>query len=140
MPPSRVRYAAYYHIWKTVVLADSPALFGKAMRRMDTSDAVAASPFEEFRRNADGRFVAVEAVDRLIAATKANHVMLSYGSGGRATAAELNDVMRRHGRLVEVVELDHSRNVMAAMTWTNEWLQDAEKPNREFLFLLEKDG
>ena len=140
MPPSRVRYAAYYHIWKTVVLSDAPALFGKAMRRRDTSDSVAASPFEEFRRNADGRFIAVEAIDRLIAATRANYVILSYGSGGRATAAELNDVMRCHGRLVEVVELDHSRNVMAGMTWTNQWLQDAEKPNREFLFLIEKHG
>ena len=140
MPPSRVRYAAYYHIWKTVVLSDSPALFGKAKRRKDTSDAVAVSSFEEFRRNANGRFVAVEAIDRLIAATKASYVMLSYGSGGRATAAELDDVMRCHGRLLEVVELDHSRNVMASMTWTNEWLQDAHRPNREFLFLLEKNG
>ncbi len=139
MPPSRVRYAAYYHVWKTVVLSDAPALFGKAMRRKDTSDPVAASPFEEFRRNADGKLAAVEAVDRLIAATNASYVMLSYGSGGRATAAELNEVMRRHGRLEDVVELDHSRNVMASMTWTNKWLQDAEKPNREFLFLLEKD-
>lgn len=140
MPPSRVRYAAYYHVWKTVVLSDTPALFGKAMRRKDTSDPVAASPFEEFRRGANGRFVAVEAVDRLISATKAKYIILSYGSGGRATAAELNDVMRCHGRLMEVLELDHSRNVMAGMTWANKWLRDAEKPNREFLFLLEKGG
>lgn len=138
MPPSRVRYAAYYHVWKTVVLADGPALFGRAMRRRDTSDRVAASPFEEFRRNPDGRFVAIAAIDRLIQATRANYILLSYGSGGRATAAELDAVMRCHGKLVEVVELDHARNVMASMTWTNEWLQEAEQPNREFLLLLDR--
>ena len=33
MPPSRVRYAGYYHIWKSVCLFDKPALFGKAGRR-----------------------------------------------------------------------------------------------------------
>ena len=50
MPPSRVRYAAYYHLWTTVCLLDSPELFGKAARRKDTSDKVAASDFEDFRR------------------------------------------------------------------------------------------
>jgi adenine-specific DNA-methyltransferase len=28
------------------------------------------------------------------------------------------------------------RNVMVGMKWTNEWLRDAEEPNREFLFLM----
>ncbi len=30
MPPSRVRYAAYYHLWTSICLFDTPALFGKA--------------------------------------------------------------------------------------------------------------
>ncbi len=30
MPPSRVRYASYYHIWTTICLNDRPELFGKA--------------------------------------------------------------------------------------------------------------
>src|SRR5439155_10230214 len=61
MPPSRVRYAAYYHLWTTVCLNDKPAVFGKAKRRADTSDTVARSPFEEFRRGDSGHFIAVEA-------------------------------------------------------------------------------
>jgi adenine-specific DNA-methyltransferase len=28
---------------------------------------------------------------------------------------------------------------MAEMKWTNDWVRDAEEPNREFLFLLEKN-
>ena len=138
MPPSRVRYASYYHVWTSVVCADKPALFGKANRREDTSDTVAASVFEEFRRGDRGRFIAVEAIENLIAETRARWIILSYSSGGRATARALNDVMRRNGEIVDVVALNYKKNVMAGMKWTNEWLRDAEQPNREFLFLLEK--
>ena len=55
MPPSRVRYASYYHLWSTVCLNDEPELFGKALRRKDTSDTLASSAFEEFRRNESHR-------------------------------------------------------------------------------------
>jgi adenine-specific DNA-methyltransferase len=139
MPPSRVRYASYYHLWTTIILNDRPELFGKAGRRKDTSDLVAASVFEEFRRNpATGRFVALEALERLIRQTRARWIILSYSSGGRATADELNDVLQRHGTLIDTVILDHKRNVMAKMKWTNAWVRDADVPNREFLFLIEK--
>lgn len=137
MPPSRVRYASYYHLWKTICLFDQPELFGKANRRCDTSDKLAGSVFEEFRCNQQGRFFAVEAIEKLIQKIPAHWVILSYSSGGRATAEELNHVLRSHGNLLEVVEVDYQKNVMASMKWTNEWLQDTEKPNREFLFLLE---
>lgn len=138
MPPSRVRYASYYHVWTSVICADKPALFGRANRRRDTSDTVAASVFEEFRQSDEGRFIAVEAIENLIAATRARWIILSYSSGGRATARGLNDVMRRNGEIVDVVALNYKKNVMAGMKWTNEWLRDAEQPNREFLFLVEK--
>jgi adenine-specific DNA-methyltransferase len=138
MPPSRVRYAAYYHVWTTICLNDQPKLFGKAKRRTDTSDVVASSVFEDFRRSENNGFVAVEAIERVIRLTKARHILLSYSSGGRATAEELGKVISANGRLLEVVELDYKKNVMADMRWTNEWIRDAEKPNREFLFLMEK--
>jgi adenine-specific DNA-methyltransferase len=138
MPPSRVRYAAYYHLWTSICLFDNPALFGKANRRADTSDVLSASVFEDFRRNDEGRFVVVEAIERLLGQTKARHVILSYSSGGRATAEELNEVIRSAGRLIEVVEIDYKRNVMGGMRWTHEWVRDAEQVNREFLFLIEK--
>ena len=47
--------------------------------------------------------------------------------------------MRSNGKLLDVMELEYRKNVMAGMKWTNEWLRDAEEPNREFLFLIEKD-
>ena len=140
MPPSRVRYASYYHLWTTICLNDQPELFGKAMRRKDSSDTVAASEFEEFRKNpVTGRFLVVEAIERLIRRTRARWIILSYSSGGRATADELSDVIARNGTVVEIIELDYKRNVMAGMKWTNDWIRDADLPNREFLFLIEKN-
>ena len=78
MPASRVRYAAYYHIWKTVILNDKPKLFGKANRRIDTSDTIARSVFEEFRKDDHGDFIAVKAIERLIREANARWVLLSY--------------------------------------------------------------
>lgn len=138
MPPSRVRYAAYYHLWTSICLFDDPPLFGKANRRADTSDVLSASVFEEFRRNDDRRFIVVEAIERLLRQTKARHIILSYSSGGRATAEELNDVIRSAGKLIEVVEVDYKRNVMGGMRWTHEWVRDVDETNREFLFVIEK--
>lgn len=138
MPPSRVRYAAYYHLWTTICLNDRPTVFGKAGRRDDSSDKIAGSVFEDYRRNAAGRFVVVDAIERMLRATRAPHILLSYSSGGRATAEELQEVIASVGRVIEVLEIDHRRNVMAGMRWTHQWTRDAEAANREFLFLIEK--
>ncbi|MGC9260563.1 MAG: DNA adenine methylase [Phycisphaerae bacterium] len=138
MPPSRVRYAAYYHLWSTVCLNDKPDLFGKAARRRDTSDTIAGSVFEDFRRSSSGRFIAVEAIERLIRCTNARWIILSYSSGGRATADDLTSALRSSGKVLKVLEVDYKKNVMAGMKWTNEWVRDAQEPNREFLFLIEK--
>jgi len=113
-------------------------LFGKAKRRQDTSDTIAGSVFEDFRRNGNGRFIAVDAIDRLIRLAKAPWIILSYSSGGRATADELIRVLTESARILDVIELDYKKNVMADMKWTNEWVKDSEQPNREFLFLMEK--
>jgi len=138
MPPSRVRYNAYYHIWTTVCLNDKPQLFGKAKRRADTSDTKSASVFEEFRRGNNGRFLAVEAIERLLYHTNARYILLSYSSGGKSTAEEFFETINSQRQLLETVEIDYKKNVMATMKWTHEWVDDAEKPNREFLFLLKK--
>ena len=138
MPPSRVRYAAYYHLWKSVCLNDKPELFGKAKRRKDSSDKISTSAFEEFRHAPNGRFAAINALDRLIRNTQAHWIILSYSSGGRATAHELTEILKTHGSIRALIALNYKKNVMTNMRWTHEWVQDADKPNTEFLFLLEK--
>jgi adenine-specific DNA-methyltransferase len=113
-------------------------LFGRTKRRIDSSDTIAGSVFEEFRRGGSGRFIVVEAIDQLLKKTKTNYVILSYSSGGRATANELYEILTQSGKILEVVKVDYRRNVMATMRWTNEWVRDDEQRNYEYLFLVEK--
>lgn len=47
-------------------------------------------------------------------------------------------MIERTGKLINLVEVDYKKNVMAEMRWTNEWIREAETPNKEFLFLIEK--
>ena len=137
MPPSRVRYASYYHIWTTVILNDKPALFGKANRRDDTRDAVSGSVFEEFRKNENGQFLVMEALEKLIYSTQAHFILLSYSSGGRATLADLTDMIQSAGKLLKVIEIDYTKNVMSCMRWTSEWINSDGK-HKEYLLLMEK--
>ncbi len=137
MPPSRVRYNSYYHIWKTVILNDKPKLFGKVNRREDSRDDVAASVFEEFRKDDNGHFIAMQAIKTLINQTNSRYILLSYSSGGRATKEELFDIINSTGKLLKVIEIDYKKNVMGQMRWTNEWVNSDGK-YLEYLFLMEK--
>jgi len=137
MPPSRVRYNSYYHIWTTVIQNDKPALFGKVNRREDSRDTVSASVFEEFRKDEEGHFIAMKAIRKLINETKAKYILLSYSSGGRATKEELHDILNTGGKLIKGIEIDYKKNVMGNMRWTNEWVNSDGK-YLEYLFLMEK--
>ena len=137
MPPSRVRYNSYYHIWTSIILNDKPKLFGKVNRREDSRDTVAASIFEEFRKDTNGHFIAMEAIRKLINKTDTRYILLSYSSGGRATKEELFDILNSAGKLIQVLEIDYKKNVMGNMRWTNEWINSDGK-YLEYLFLMEK--
>lgn len=137
MPPSRVRYASYYHIWTTVILNDKPDIFGVANRREDTRDQVSASVFEEFRKDENDQFIAMKALERLINETKSRYILLSYSSGGRATKKDLTDILSSAGKLLKAVEVDYKHNIQAQMRWTNEWINSDGK-HKEYLFLVEK--
>ena len=137
MPPSRVRYSAYYHIWTTIVKHDKPVIFGKVNRREDSRDTISASVFEEFRKNNNGSFIAMEAIRTLIQNTKARYILLSYSSGGRATKEELTNILNESGKVLKIVEIDYKKNIMSSMRWTNEWI-NSDNTHKEYLFLMEK--
>ncbi|MCS7085130.1 MAG: DNA adenine methylase [Bacteroidia bacterium] len=137
MPPSRVRYAGYYHLWKTVVLNDRPELFGKVNRRKDSADANAYSPFEDFRRDPTGKSIAATAIERLLREVRARYVLLSYSSGARATFEEVVGAIEAAGRLLRVQRTVYRRNVMAEMRWTHQW-SSSPSPHYEYLFLMQK--
>ncbi len=138
MPPSRVRYASYYHVYKTICLNDKPDVFGKVNRRIDSKDTLSYSPFEDFRKDDTGYFLAVNAIDQLIQNVQARYVLLSYSSGGRATAEELESVLHKNGKILKILKINYKQNVMSGMQWTKEWIRDSYEPHQEFLFLLEK--
>jgi adenine-specific DNA-methyltransferase len=138
MPSSRVRYNSYYHLWTSVILNDQPEIFGKARRREDTRDLKSISIFEEYRRNEAGKSIAMDALQKIICKIHAKYVLLSYSSGGRATRDELYDILKTNGTLVSAKEIDHKRNVMSAMRWTNKWTNDGGDGHFEYLFLLKK--
>lgn len=137
MPSSRVRYQSYYHFWTTVIKNDQTELFGKANRREDTRDNKAVSQFESFKKDENNKFIALEALRRLIENTDARYILLSYSSGGKATKGELSDIISASGKLLKAIEIDYKKNVMANMRWTNEWINSDGKYH-EYLFLMEK--
>ena len=137
MPPSRVRYNSYYHIWTSVILNDKPLVFGKANRREDSRDGISTSIFEEYRKDDNGQFIAMQAIRRLISETNSSYILLSYSSGGRATKNELLNILNSEGKLLKVMELDYKKNVMSQMRSTNDWINSDGK-YLEYLFLLKK--
>ena len=138
MPPSRVRYTSYYHLWTTIINNDQPELFGKANRRVDTRDSLAGSVFEEFRKNKNGDFLAMEALRKLIQQTNARYLMLSYSSGGRATKKQLQDIISENAELLTVRKIDFKKNVMSTMRSTNEWIS-SDDVHQEYIFLMKKE-
>lgn len=137
MPPSRVRYQAYYHIWTTIIKNDRPELFGAINRRTDSSDRISYSPFEDFRKNKNGRFIALDAIEKLIKNTKSKFIIFSYSSGGRVSFKDLFNVFTENFKIIKIQKIDYKKNVMSFMRWTNEWIRE-EEPHKEYLFLLKK--
>jgi len=93
----------------------SPRCSAKPGGARDSSDLVAGSAFEEFRKGESGRFLALEAIERLLQTTRARHIILSYSSGGRATAGELNEVIPAARAIDRSGRNGLPQNVMAAM-------------------------
>ncbi|MDO8733973.1 MAG: DNA adenine methylase [Elusimicrobiota bacterium] len=142
MPPSRVRYASYYHIWKTVCLNDKPNLVGVSNRREDASDTISSSVFEEFRKTEDGKYIVSEAIKKLIDNTNARYVILSYSNEGRSTYNEIIEMFDDLKLKYDVLEIDYKKNVMAGMVWTKEWLNGSAENNQrniEYLFFIARD-
>ena len=134
MPPSRVRYASYYHIWKTICLNDKPELAGKTNRRADCNDKTAGSVFEEFRKNKEGKFIALTAIERLIKECSSPYILLSYNNGGRATKEEICEVISKQCKKAKVFSIDYKRNVMSGMRWTYDWTKTKEEKTGSFCF------
>ena len=138
MPASRVRYAAYYHLWTTIVLHDKPEIFGKSARRKDSSDKQCYSPFEDFRKDDDDKSVSIQSVDRLLKGANCRYIILSYSSGGDKISDELCDALATNSKRYSFMSIPHNKNVMSFMKWSNKWSDLRNETNNEYLFLIEK--
>ena len=138
MPPSRIRYRAYYHIWTTICLNDMPSVTGKAGRRADAADKVSPSVFEDFRKTDCGDYVAADALNSLIKKLSNPFIILSYGSSGRINLSSLQDILSSNGKILKAEKINFKKNVRASMKSTNIWAKSAEEKNVEYLFLLRK--
>lgn len=133
MPSSRVRYNSYYHVWKTIILNDRPKLFGKCNRREDSRDKYAISEFESTDKE-----VVIDTFNRLFENIQSNHVLLSYNTTGILSIDELQDIITKYGKIIEIKNIPYKKNVMGAMTSKNEWNNDSLNKNEEILVLFHK--
>ena len=125
----------------TICLNDKPKLVGVANRREDVGDTISGSIFEEFRKNEDGQYLVIEAIERLIKNTPAKYVVLSYNNNGRATLHAIKEILKNLKKKVSIIEMDYKKNVMATITrTTNEWINETNGINKEYLFIIHKNG
>ncbi len=137
MPASRVRYNSYYHIWNSICLNDQPEVFGASNRRKDTSDRLALSEFEEFKKDAKtNEYITTLKIKELIKNTNAKFILLSYSSNGRSSKADLIKVF--NGLKLKFIfwEFDYKKNIMFELKSTNEYSN--QKGNKEYLSLIDK--
>ncbi|MCS6790553.1 MAG: DNA adenine methylase [Bacteroidia bacterium] len=138
MPSSRVRYAAYYHLWTTVCLHDRPEVFGKALRRRDSRDTETDAPFESFRTDTFGRPIALLALEKLLSSVRAEWILLSYNSEGKLPLPQLLEVAHGIAKKVEVFSVNYKHHVMAKMHWNGAWLKSSQRTLQEYLLLIQK--
>lgn len=104
-PYNQHRYAGNYHVWETLIAWDAPEHYGVACKRVDVRDPATGSVFNR-RREAPAALAA------LVAAVRAEVVVISGGDDGWISVADLVDMASGRGR-VEVLSFDSRRYVGA---------------------------
>jgi adenine-specific DNA-methyltransferase len=104
-PYNQHRYFTNYHIWETLVAWDAPEPYGVACKRLDSRDVTTKSAFNRKREMP-------MALRQVIAAVKAEVVVLSYNDESWVTLDDLVDMCSVHGH-VEVLGFESRRYVGA---------------------------
>ena len=80
---------------------------------------------------------AKEALDDLLANTKAKYIILSYNDGGIIPIAELDTLLAKHGRHVEKIPLDHKTyNRLKGIS--NYKRTQEYKPVKEYMYVVKR--
>ena len=140
MPPSRVRYASYYHIWTTICLNDKPETgWQKPTEEQTVEIKFSASVFEEFRKNKDGKLIVLQALEKTNQGMSLLHIycFLTVMEAEREKK-EICEVIKNQCNKAKMFSINYTRNVMSGMCWTEDWKKEKEEKHKEFLFLMEK--
>lgn len=138
MPSSRVRYGQYYHIWKSVILNDSPKVVGKINKRADADPAGSYSVFEDYKKDSFGKFLAQIAIEEMIEYSSSPYVLFSYNNNSRVPLKNIVDFLELKKYKYNIDRIDYKKNVMAAMVSTNNWANLQGKENYEVLIFVDK--
>lgn len=132
-PTSRVRYASYYHLWKTVILNDQPEVFGEANRRIDSLDALNYNMFEDYKQS-NNRYNAEIALDTVLNAAVCKYIILSYSNNGRIPYKCLLSLVE--DRLLKELSINHKNHGMTNMLKNSKYTNTQRLDNAELLFIL----
>lgn len=128
-PYNQHSYLGNYHVWETLVLWDRPPTYGTARKRIDCQTRKSAF-------NLKGR--AGPALDRLLAAVRADHVLLSFSDEGFFTPADI-EARLAADRFVVRLEREYRRYVGAVIGIYNPHGRKVGRVshtrNREYLFV-----
>lgn len=106
-PYNQHRYFTNYHVWETLVRWDAPEHYGVACKRVDSRDQETKSPFNY-------RGTMPTALEGVIAATRAEVVVVSYNDEAWVTAEQMSGWLRAAGHeTVRVLGFDSKRYVGA---------------------------
>jgi adenine-specific DNA-methyltransferase len=137
-PYNQHRYFTNYHIWETLVRWDEPDHYGVACKRIDSRDDATRSPFNSRRSMRD-------ALAQVVAAARAEVLVLSYNDESWVTADEITGLLRDAGHdHVGVLEFDRKRYVGAQIGIFNrsgdKVGQVARLRNTEYVFVAGPRG
>jgi adenine-specific DNA-methyltransferase len=103
-PYNQHRYFTNYHVWETLVRWDAPEHYGVACKRLDARDEVTRSAFNSRRTIAT-------ALADVIAAVRADTVVVSFNNEGFVPLPALVEMCEARGHPVEVLAFDTRRYI-----------------------------
>jgi len=103
-PYNQHRYFTNYHVWETLVRWDAPEHYGVACKRLDARDEATRSAFNSRRTIAT-------ALADVIAAVRADTVVVSFNNEGFVPLPALVEMCEARGHPVEVLAFDTRRYI-----------------------------
>lgn len=103
-PYNQHRYFTNYHVWETLVRWDDPEHYGVACKRVDARSASTRSPFNSRREMPS-------ALAELIAAVRAETVVVSFSSEGFVPLPELVEMCEQRGHPVRALAFGTRRYI-----------------------------